>query len=328
MQPCKGAGFVPRILAYSPGKEAARGERKAQTPAGDMKSSQWLSKDLAAGPSPDYEYLDSGEEGRLERFGAYLFDRPSPVALWRRKHPTLWKNAAGIYHRSRTGGGHWEFRRNLPSQWLMRWDDLALHVKPTGFGHMGLFPEHTCHWPWVRERIREADGGRVLHLFAYTGAMTLVAAQAGAEVWHVDAVRDVNEWARRNAEASGLKEAPIRWITDDATRFVAREGRRGRRYHGIVLDPPSYGKGPEGEKWIIEDHLLPLLERLMELTANDARFVLFTCHSLGFSPALMRNFLAPWVERFGGTLESGAMLLNRPDSFIVLPAGFYARWWR
>lgn len=285
--------------------------------------------DLAAPQAGDYEFLDAGDEGRLERFGSYVFHRPSPVALWRKEHPELWGGAAGVYHRSSSGGGHWTFNRQLPASWTLRWDDLVFHVKPTGFGHMGLFPEHTCHWEWVRGQVRRGGTGcRLLHLFAYTGAMTLLAARAGAEVCHVDAVPDINDWARRNAEASGLSGAPIRWITDDATKFCAREGRRGRLYDGIVLDPPSYGKGPKGEKWIVEQHLLALMDLLLPLMSAEPRFVLFTCHTLGFSPALMSNLLVPWVERFGGRIQAGTMTLRSPTCRRVLPTGFYARWTR
>lgn len=283
--------------------------------------------DLAAPHTAEYEFLDAGDGGRLERFGPYVFNRPSPVALWRREHPVLWQNAAGVYHRSSEGGGHWTSIRNLPPLWPLKWGDLVFNIKPTGFGHMGFFPEHTCQWKWVSERI--SGGGQacsVLHLFAYTGAMTLLAARSGAEVCHVDAVADINDWARRNADASKLSAAPIRWITDDVSKFVAREGRRARRYDGIILDPPTYGKGPKGEKWIIEDHLQPLFDTLLGLMSDRPRFVLFTCHTLGFSPALMRNFLVPWTERFGGNIEAGTMTLTSPRCKRVLPTGFFARW--
>jgi 23S rRNA (cytosine1962-C5)-methyltransferase len=282
--------------------------------------------ELHARQTADYAYLDAGNEARLERFGPYVFNRPSPVALWPPERPELWSRADGIYHRSSAGGGHWEFRRKPPASWTIRWDEFQFIVKPTGFGHLGLFPEHTCHWDWLRRQIQRQPGCRILHLFAYTGAMTLVATRAGAEVCHVDAVADINDWARRNADASGLAKAPIRWIADDATKFVAREIRRGRRYDGVILDPPSYGKGPHSEKWIIEQHLAPLLDLLAQAAADAPRFLLFTCHSLGFSPVLMRNLLIPWMERFSGRVESGTMIVSAPPCRRVLPAGFFARW--
>jgi 23S rRNA (cytosine1962-C5)-methyltransferase len=192
---------------------------------------------------------------------------------------------------------------------------------------VGVFPEHTGHWDWLQRQIGRRPGPcRVLNLFAYTGSLTFVAARAGAEVCHLDAVKDINDWARRNAEDSGLRDKPVRWITDDAAKFVARENRRGRRYEGIILDPPSYGKGPRGEKWILEEHLPRLLELLLGVTAEAPRFVLFTCHTLGFSPPLMKNLLIPWRQRFGGALESGTMVLGSPSCQRALPAGFFARW--
>ena len=283
--------------------------------------------DTEAGQSPDYEYLDAGEGARLERFGPYVFSRPTPVALWPRERPEIWAQAAGVHQRDRAGDGRWTFQQKLPPSWPVRWDGLTLHVKPTGFGHMGLFPEHTGHWTWLEDRIKGSKGKcQLLHLFAYTGAMTLVAARAGAEVCHVDAVPDVNDWARRNAEASGLGAAPIRWLTDDAVKFLQREIRRGRRYDAVILDPPSYGRGPGGEKWIMERDLGILLDLLLRLMAPEPAGVLFTCHSPGFSPPLMRNMLLPWLERFGGRVEEGTMILKNPALRCVLPAGFYARW--
>jgi 23S rRNA (cytosine1962-C5)-methyltransferase len=283
--------------------------------------------ELAARLTTEYEFLDAGNECRLERFGPYVVNRPSPVALWRPERPELWANVSGVYRRNSTGGGQWESGNRMASDWRLKWDDFVFHIKPTGFGHMGLFPEHTCHWDWVSRQV-QAGGPkcRVLHLFAYTGAMTLMAARAGAEVCHVDAVPDINDWARKNADASGLRTAPIRWITDDVTKFVAREGRRGRQYDGIILDPPSYGKGPSGEKWILEEHLISLLDLLLPLMSLQPRFVLFTCHTLGFSPTLMQNLLVPWQDKFGGKTEAGTMVLRNRHCRCALPAGFFARW--
>ena len=285
--------------------------------------------ELTAAQGAEYEFMDSGAESRLEQFGTYVLERPSPPALWGRERPELWSRADGVYHRSSSGGGHWTFARKLPASWNVRWDDrFVFSVRPTGFGHVGLFPEHTCHWDWVRDRIRSSPHRpcRVLNLFAYTGAMSLLSAAAGAEVCHVDAVRDINDWARRNAEASGLADAPIRWITDDVGGFVAREIRRGRSYEGIILDPPSYGKGPKGEKWILEESVLQLLQLLRRVTAARPAFVLFSCHTPGFSPPLMKNLLLPWADAFGGTIECGTMVLCGNRGRCVLPSGFFARW--
>lgn len=282
--------------------------------------------ELLARSSDEYELLDAGDGARLERFGPWILRRPSPVALWPREHPELWDNAHAVYRRFTEGTGKWEFRQRPPERWPLRWDGFQYHIRLTSFGHVGLFPEHTTHWDWVRQQVAAGSPCRVLHLFAYTGAMTLLAARAGAEVCHVDSVLDVNNWARENARDSGLADAPIRWITDDVKKFTAREIRRNRLYDGIILDPPSYGKGPQGEKWILEEHLQALLAQLLALAPASPRFVLFTCHSLGFSPVLMRNLLLPWQERFGGTLECGTMALASLNCRCHLPAGFFARW--
>ncbi len=277
--------------------------------------------------SPDYEYLDAGNGARLERFGAFVLNRPSPQAIWPPERPAEWTKAAGVYIRSSTGGGNWDFKTALPDTWPVAYGPCTFIVKPTGFGHMGLFPEHSCHWDWVRSRIRAAgESCRILHLFAYTGAMTLVAAEAGAQVCHVDAVEDINRWARKNAEASGLAGKPIRWITDDAMKFTAREVRRKREYEGVILDPPTYGKGPGGERWFLEEQIGPLLGHLRALMTARPRFVLFTCHTPGFSTPLMENLLRAWPDSFGGRLESGNMTMSNKQCKSVLPVGVFARW--
>ncbi len=288
-----------------------------------------VSEDLTIHGSEDYRFLDSGDGCRLEQFGPHRLIRPCPTAYWRRELPDLWETADAVHERGRGGEGRWTIRRSLPSQWPITWQGLRLTIKPTGFGHLGLFPEHAAHWPWLTQRLSGAQGEeppRILHLFAYTGAMTLAAARSGARLCHVDAVADTVAWARRNATASGLDKHPIRWIKDDVMKFTAREIRRHRLYEGIILDPPSYGKGPAGERWILEQHLTPLLERLAPLLSDQPRFVLFTCHSTGFSPALMRNLMADFVATAGGNLQSGSMLLSADNLRRQLPCGYYVRW--
>lgn len=277
--------------------------------------------------SADYEYLDAGNGARLERFGPHILNRPSPQAIWPPERPEEWKKAAGVYVRSSSGGGTWAFPARLPDTWPVKYGPCTFHIKPTGFGHVGLFPEHSCHWEWVRHQIRAAgESCRILHLFAYTGAMSLVAAEAGAQVCHVDAVEDINRWARKNAEASGLADRPIRWITDDALKFTAREVRRKKTYEGIIIDPPTYGKGPTGEKWFLEEQIGILLGHLRELMAERPRFILFTCHTPGFSTPLLENLLRAWPDTFGGRLESGNMILSNRNDKCVLPVGVFARW--
>lgn len=283
--------------------------------------------ELRAPNTDDYEFLDAGDGMRLERWGEFRLARPAAGALWNREHPALWDGADGVFERHRDGSGRWRMRRPLPESWPLRWRGLRFKIKPTSFGHVGLFPEHACHWDWVETQIQSRpDPCHILHLFAYTGAMTLHAARAGAAVCHVDAVQDIIGWARENARASGLDSAPIRWITDDAQKFAAREVRRERRYDGIILDPPSYGKGPHGEKWILEEHLVPFLNRLPDLVATPPRFLLFTCHTLGFAPLLMKNLMAPWMRRYGGRLEYGTMVLGADTAATPLASGFFARW--
>lgn len=285
--------------------------------------------DLSFTGSQDYAFLDSGGGRRLEQFGPYRLVRPSPVAIWPPEKPELWDLADAVHERGRAGEGLWTYRRPLPPHWEIDCHELRLKIKPTGFGHLGFFPEHMVHWPWLTACLPQgstAEPVKILHLFAYTGALTLAAARAGAEVCHVDAVPDVISWARANARACGMDDRPIRWIKDDVTKFTARELRRGRRYDGIVLDPPSYGKGPGGERWLLEEHLPGLLEHLPDLLSDSPRFVLFTCHSTGFSPALMRNLMTDLTFARGGHLQSGSMLLGHPGLRRQLPCGFYARW--
>ena len=282
--------------------------------------------DLNPRVSGEYEFLDAGDFARLERFGDIVLSRPSPQALWRREAGEAWSRADGVYMRGERNEGNWTFSRKPPRDWSIEWGGLRFRLKPTGFGHTGLFPEHACHWDWIEERVRATPQCRVLNLFAYTGAMSLVCARAGAQVCHVDAVKDMNDWARENAAASGLSDAPIRWLADDALKFTAREARRENSYHGFILDPPSYGRGPKGEKWILEEHLPQLIDQVIKIAHKTPAFLLFSCHNPGFSPPLMRNILAPWVARFGGTVEAGTMTLTHPDRRCVLPAGFFCRW--
>ncbi len=287
--------------------------------------------------SPDqYELLDFGEGRKLERMGGLLLDRPSPAAIGEsRRQSDLWEKCAARYETTTDevpgdARGTWRSRNALPPQWLARWQSLTLELRPTPFGHVGLFPEHAENWDWLTRLIAErtATGGkaRMLNLFAYTGGATLAAAAAGAAVAHVDAARNVVGWARHNAELSGLSQAPIRWLAEDASLYVARERRRGKQYEVIVLDPPSYGHGPKGQTWVLERDLPRLLADCAAILSSEALGVLFTCHSPGFGPrALRAALLAAGLPVKEGRGEANDMWLKTADG-RQLHAGGAVRW--
>ncbi len=276
----------------------------------------------------DYELLDCGGGEKLERWGDRLLVRPDPQAIW--NTPRLhsgWKRPDGRYLRSSTGGGSWEKRR-LPGQWQVRYKNLTFQVKPMNFKHTGLFPEQAVNWDFAQERIRAA--GRevnVLNLFAYTGAASVACAAAGAKVCHVDAAKGMVQWARENAKSSGLEDAPIRWIVDDCARFVEREIRRGRRYDAIIMDPPSYGRGPTGEVWKLEDNLYPFVELCAGALSDEPLFVLINSYTTGLAPSVLTYILETVVSRkFGGRTVSGEIGLPVTESGLVLPCGATGRW--
>jgi 23S rRNA (cytosine1962-C5)-methyltransferase len=245
----------------------------------------------------DYELLDFGDGRKLERFGEYVLDRPSPAASGKRQRPELWPAADARFELTDSGKsgpqrGDWKLNGDVPPSWLVRLGELQFELKRTDFGHVGLFAEQIENWKWIRDRVASlSPAPTVLNLFAYTGGSTLAAAAAGAAVTHVDAAANVVAWARRNAELSGLAAAPIRWITEDALKFAQRELKRGRRYDAVILDPPSYGHGPSGEVWKIDEHLEELLHVCCELTNSRPRFVLLTCHAPGYDAARLRDAL-------------------------------------
>jgi 23S rRNA (cytosine1962-C5)-methyltransferase len=282
-------------------------------------------------PKGDYQLLDSGNTRKLEQIGPYLIVRPAPQAIWQPRLPqAAWQRADASYERDSTGGGSWQFRGAVKREFDILFNSLSLRIKLTDFGHLGLFPEQAANWDWLRDRIRhrlQHTNNRNLHvlnLFGYTGGSTLAASQAGAHVVHVDAAKGVVDWARRNADISRLQERPIRWLVDDALKFVKREARRSNRYQGIILDPPSFGRGPKGEVFKIEDDLLPLLEECRTLLADDPLFILYSGHTPGFTPLVMHNQLAT-ISPKGGQIEHGEMVIvdqqGRP-----LPSGTFARW--
>lgn len=276
----------------------------------------------------DYEVLDCSKGEKLERWGDYLLIRPDPQVIWDspRSHKG-WKHPDGHYHRSAKGGGEWEFF-DLPQQWDIRYRDLTFHLKPFSFKHTGLFPEQAANWDWFSQRIRQASRPvKVLNLFAYTGGATAAAAQAGASVTHVDASKGMVGWAKENAKSSGLEHAPIRWIVDDCVKFVEREIRRGNRYDAIIMDPPSYGRGPRGEIWKIEDSIHPFIKLCAKLLSDQPLFFLINSYTTGLAPSVLSYMLSLEICRTcKGYVQSEEIGLPVSGSGLVLPCGASGRW--
>lgn len=276
----------------------------------------------------DYEVIDTSNGEKLERWGDYILLRPDPQVIWNTpKRDKQWKKLNGHYHRSSKGGGEWEFF-NLPEQWEIHYKDLTFHLKPFSFKHTGLFPEQATNWDWFGDKIRKANRPvNVLNLFAYTGGATCAAAKAGASVTHVDASKGMVTWAKENAVASGLEEAPIRWIVDDCVKFVEREIRRGRKYDGIIMDPPSYGRGPKGEIWKIEEKIYPFIELCSQLLSDDPLFFLVNSYTTGLQPAVLSYMMnTAIVDRFGGKVAAEEIGLPVKTNGLVLPCGASGRW--
>ena len=281
----------------------------------------------------DYEILDTSRGEKLERWGDYLLVRPDPQVIWdtERKLPS-WKRMTGHYHRSKKGGGEWEFF-DLPEQWTIQYplcqgkNTLTFNLKPFSFKHTGLFPEQAANWDWFGEKIRNAGRPiKVLNLFAYTGGATLAAAASGASVTHVDASKGMVGWAKENARSSGLGEAPIRWIVDDCVKFVEREIRRGNHYDGIIMDPPSYGRGPKGEIWKIEEAIHPLIRLCAQLLSDEPLFFLVNSYTTGLAPAVLTYMIATELKKYNGTVDSQEVGLPVTASGLVLPCGASGRW--
>lgn len=279
----------------------------------------------------DYEVIDTSRGEKLERWGSYLLVRPDPQIIWdtQKKHPG-WQKRNGHYHRSAKGGGEWEFF-DLPRQWQISYPRLGLtfNLKPFSFKHTGLFPEQAANWDWFSERIRSAGRPvKVLNLFAYTGGATLAAAAAGASVTHVDASKGMVAWAKENARSSGLEEAPIRWLVDDCQKFVEREIRRGNHYDAVIMDPPSYGRGPKGEIWKIEDAIHPLVKLCAKLLSAQPLFFLINSYTTGLQPAVLAYLLGSELGGRGGSVDAQEVGLPVSESGLVLPCGASGRWER
>lgn len=276
----------------------------------------------------DYEILDTSGGEKLERWGDYILVRPDPQVIWNTpKIHKGWRKRNAHYHRSAKGGGEWEFF-DLPKQWEIHYKALTFQLKPFSFKHTGLFPEQAANWDWFSEKVVQAGRQvKVLNLFAYTGGATLAAAQAGASVTHVDASKGMVTWAHENARSSGLEDAPIRWIVDDCMKFVEREIRRGNHYDGIIMDPPSYGRGPKGEIWKIEDAIHPLVKRCSELLSDHPLFFLINSYTTGLAPAVLAYMLSIEVgKKYGGKVRAEELGLPVTETGLVLPCGASGRW--
>jgi 23S rRNA (cytosine1962-C5)-methyltransferase len=274
----------------------------------------------------DFEVLDTGDGMKLERWGEVLLARPDPQVIWPKANPESWSLADGIYTRSGEGGGSWSFRRGLPERWQVSYRNLRFYVRPTGFKHTGLFPEQAANWDWMSGIVKPRPGAKILNLFGYTGGATVALLMAGAEVTHVDAAKGMVLWARENCQLSKTPEISSRFIIEDAKAFVLRELRRGKRYDGILMDPPSYGRGPTGEVWKLENELFPLAQLCARLLSDSPLFFLINGYTTGFQPAVLHNILLHSVSPMHGGTISAQELCLPVSSGGILPAGASGRW--
>ncbi len=276
----------------------------------------------------DYELLDSGNGAKLERFGDLVLDRPCAQAVWQKQRPALWKKADASFDREE--GNHWHGRNRLPKEWAIDVDGTKFRLSGTDFGHLGIFPEQRAQWAWIKDQVRTAKAKKrpvsVLNLFAYSGGSTLAAAHGGAEVCHVDASKGMVQWARGNAALNKLEAHPIRWIVDDVHKFMNRELRRGRKYDGIILDPPTYGRGGNGETYKIERDLTETLRLCRALLSDDPLFLLLSAHTPGHTPIVLENILTQALRGLGGSFSAGEMCLTGAADVFKLPSGAYVRW--
>ena len=277
----------------------------------------------------DYECIDAGNGEKLERWKNVILRRPDPWALWTHKNTEAWNNYHAIYHRSDKGGGYWENKKNFPEFWTVDYGNLTFKVSPTGFKHTGLFPEQAANWDFIINKVRNAKRPiKVLNLFAYTGAATMAASYAGAvEVVHVDASQGMNEWAKENAKLSNLDGNRIRYICDDVLKFVERENRRGNKYDAIIMDPPTYGRGPGKELWKFEDSLNKLLDACINILSDKPLFLLISSYTKGITPEILKNVLTTACEnRLNGKITTDEIGLKITNTNMVLPCGVYGRW--
>jgi 23S rRNA (cytosine1962-C5)-methyltransferase len=275
----------------------------------------------------DYKCLASGDGEKIEKWGNVILRRPDPQIIWEKdSNNSVWNKWDGFYHRSSNGGGSWEFKRRLPEAWTIQYRDLKFKVSPTNFKHTGIFPEQAVNWDYVIDKVKNYHGNdmRILNLFAYTGCASMAASWAGAsEVVHVDASRGMVDWAKENMRLCGLEDHKIRFIVDDVIKFLEREKRRGRTYHGIIMDPPSYGRGPNGEVWKLENNLKELLEKTRDILDDDYSFVLINSYTTGVSPTSLNNILSLTFK--GAKIDTGEIGLPIEENNLVLPCGIYGK---
>ena len=274
----------------------------------------------------DYQCLASGDGEKIERWGDVILRRPDPQIIWDKSNNDIWNKWDGFYHRSNKGGGSWEFKRELKDYWTVNYGNLTFKVSPTNFKHTGIFPEQAVNWDYVMDKIKKYDGEefRVLNLFAYTGCATMAASSAGAtEVVHVDASRGMVDWAKENMKLCDLEDHKIRFIVDDVIKFLEREKRRGRTYHGIIMDPPSYGRGPNGEVWRLEDNLKELLIKARDVLDENYSFLLINSYTTGVSPTSLNNILSLTFKN--AKIETGEIGLPIEENNLVLPCGIYGK---
>lgn len=279
----------------------------------------------------DYELLDTGDREKLENWKGIILRRPDPMAIWPKTKPELWENVDAYYHRSNKGGGSWEFKRRLPESWNVNYRDLKFKVSPTNFKHTGIFPEQAANWDFIYEKIQGKKDVKILNLFGYTGCASMVASKAGAiEVVHVDASKGIIEWAKENMSLSELQDHKIRFIVEDALKFILREIRRGRKYDGIIMDPPSYGRGPDNELFKFEEKINPLIENCLKLLSDEPLFFIINTYTTGYSPVTMYNTLKRHTElnNLDGHIEVDEIGIQIKDSDYSLPCGQTTRWYK
>ena len=277
----------------------------------------------------DYEILDMANGEKLERWGNITLIRPDPQIIWKEKtFPEKWKKADARYVRSSTGGGSWTYKNQVPKSWKITYKDLTFNIKPMGFKHTGIFPEQAVNWDWMMNKIKGSKREiKVLNLFAYTGGATVACLKAGASVCHVDSSKGMCEWAKENVATSGLKDRPVRFLIDDVVKFVNREIRRGNKYDGIIMDPPSYGRGANGEVWKFEENIAPLIELCMNVLSDKPLFFLINSYTTGISSQVLENLLRINIpKRVNGKFSNGEIGLPMTNSKLILPCGIYGRW--